>query len=98
MISFFRNSGLISEVSSLNLYLNITLAVSEQIINKTLRSLTKLHDISNSSSILEISLSTPLVEYPHTLEYIQLASHYSSAILKSWTESITRRSWFDVRF
>ena len=74
------------------------MVIFEQIIDKMMETLTRLDDISNSSTVLELSLSTVLAEYPHTLQYILLGSQFSSAVVKSWTKSISGGNWTDVRF
>ena len=93
----FRKTGFSSEADSLNLYVNLTMVVSEQIIDQLMKTMTRFDNISKSSSVLNLSLSTVLAEYPHTLEYILLGSHFSSAIVKSWTKSISGGNWTDVR-
>ena len=73
------------------------MVIFEEIFDEVLNTLTRLNDASNSSSTLELSLTLLLAEYPHTLEYISLGSHFLSVAMKSWTKSIGEGNWTDVR-
>ena len=70
---------------------------SEQIIDKMTKTMTGLDVDSSNSSSINLSLGTVLAEFPHTLEYILVGCHFSSAIMKSWTKSISQGKWTDVR-
>ena len=88
--------GFSSEAKFLNSYGNLAMVISEEIIDQMTKTLNRLDDTSNSS-ILELSLSTILADYPHTFEYISLWSHFTYAIVKSWTKSISEGNWKNVR-
>ena len=88
--------GFSLEAEFLNLYSNLTMVVFEEIIDKMINTLIRLEDMSNSSSTLELSLSSLLSEYPQTLEYISLGSYFSSVVVKSWTKSFGDGNWTDV--
>ena len=93
-----RESGFKSEANFLSFYLNLSINVSEQIVDQIMNAMTRLDHSSNSSSALNLSLGTLLTEYPHTVDYILIGSNFSSAIMKSWTKSISDGNWTDVRF
>ena len=86
--------GFSLEADFLNLYSNLTMVIFEEIIDKMIYTLIRLDDMSNSSSTLELSLSSLLAEYPKTLEYIALGSYFSSIVVK--TKSIGEGNWTDV--
>ena len=88
--------GFSSEADFIHLYSNLTMVILEEIFDEMLNTVTRLNDASNSSSTLELSLSLLLAEYPHTLEYISLGSHFLSVAMESWTKSIGEGNWTDV--
>ena len=92
----FRIIGFLSEADIFNLYSNLAMLISEEIIDQMTKTLSRLNDTS-SSSVLELSLSTVLADYPHTFEYISLWSHFTYAVVKSWTKSISEGNWKNVR-
>ena len=72
------------------------MAIGEQVIAKMMQTLTGIEEVTNGSSVVDLSLSLILPEHPWTVEYALIGSTYSSTVLKSWTRSIKSRNWTDV--
>ena len=76
--------------------LNVTMAIAEQVINKMMKTVIGIEDVSNSSSVVNLPLSLLLPEHPLTVDYVLIGSLYSSAVMKSWSNSINSGNWTDV--
>ena len=76
--------------------LNVTMAIAEQVINKMKKTLIGIEEVSNSSSVVNLPLAHLLPEHPWTVDYVLLGSLYASAIMKSWSNSISSGNWTDV--
>ena len=92
-----RNFGFSSEADEfLTLSFNITMAVFEHITEELTKIVALVDDESNSSPVFEISVNALLAEFPHSLDYVTLASQYYSLVIRSWIESISKDNWTDV--